>query len=234
MWGYGYIGVPIVFEKANAPTANLNSLIFGVSYDVPFAAHHRNPYSIGEQPLKVFIRWPDLRIQYGPEMAVSTPHDINLTAALTARLPIGFNLPRQPSVLTVFPVVGLEGGNHINTHLPEPDPIFRKIVGYDASLRVPFVVTHAFLGDKPATIDFSWRTRYLSYNEPFTDYVSGIAERLTKQQRSYWRGSFIVPFSQLAQFKVTVQHGGLPPNFDYLGYSVNLGLTLGNPGYSEH
>ena len=87
-------------------------------------------------------------------MAVSTPHDLNVTAALSARLPIGINMPRQPSVITIFPSLGLEGGSHIVTHLMEPYPIPRKVVGYDTSLRVPFVVTHAFLGDKPATSDF--------------------------------------------------------------------------------
>lgn len=96
------------------------------------------------------------------------------------------------------------------------------------------MVTHAFFGDKPTTIDFSWRTRFVSYNEPFTDYVSGYPERLTTVKRSYWRGTYALPFSQLASFKVTVQHGGLPPDFDYLGFSVNVGLTLGNPGYTEH
>jgi hypothetical protein len=138
----------------------------------------------------------------------------------------------------VFPAIGIEAGNHVVTHaidgLPEANPIFRQVYGWDSSLRVPFFLTHAFLGDKPTTIDFSWRTRYLSYAEPFTDYVSGVPETLAKHPQSYWRGDWIVPFSQLAQFKVTVQHGGLPPDFDYLGYSVNVGLTLGNPGYTEH
>ena len=64
--------------------------------------------------------------------------------------------------------------------------------------------------------------------------MSGYVERLTKVERSYWRGTFTVPFAQFALFKVTAQRGGLPPDFDYLGYSVNVGLTLGNPGYSEH
>ena len=84
------------------------------------------------------------------------------------------------------------------------------------------------------TVDFSWRTRYLSYPEPFTDYVSGSPQTLTKQQRSYWRGSYVIPVSTLVNLKFTVQHGGLPPDFNYLGYSLNLGLTFGNPGYSEH
>jgi len=124
--------------------------------------------------------------------------------------------------------------NRIQARLDEQDPILRKVAGSDSSLRIPFILTHQFLGDKPMTIDFAWRTRYLSYPEPFTDYVSGVYETLTKQQRSYWRVSFVIPASTLVQFKVTVQHGDLPPDFDYLGYSVNLGFTFLNPGYSEH
>jgi hypothetical protein len=244
MWGYGYIGFPIVFEKANAPTANLNSLVFGVSYDIPLAAHHPGSTPKADKapegnPWRLFPRAPDFRLQYGPELAVATPHDLNVTGALSVRFPIVLNMPRQPSVITIFPAMGLEAGNRVRTHImngqqADSGPVFRQFYGWDSSLRVPFIVTHAFLGDKPTTIDFAWRTRHLSYAEPFTDYVSGVAETLAKHPMSYWRGSWIVPFSQLAQFKVTVQHGGLPPDFDYLGYSVNLGLTLGNPGYSEH
>jgi hypothetical protein len=235
--GYGYIGVPVVFEKSSVATSNLNSLIFGVSYDLPIAESKKTILNTGYGPWRAFMRPPDVRFQYGPEMGVTTPHDLNVTASLTARFPLVVNMPRQPSVLTVFPVIGLEGGNRVRTHaiqgVTNTDPISRKIAGYDISLRSPFVVTHAFLGDKPATVSFSWRTRYLSYNEPFTDFVSGYPERLTKVKRSYWRGTYTLPFGQLASFKVSVQHGGLPPDFAYLGYSVNLGVTLGNPGYSE-
>jgi len=230
LWGPGWIGMPIVFEKANTATANLDSLSVALSYDIPFArSTHYESDAKGSGNFT--IRPPDFRIQYGPELATATPHDINLVASATLRLPLAVDFHAQPSALTIFPVVGIEGGNHIHTHEIEDrwedDDILRKVVGFDSSLRIPFILTHQFLGDKPMTIDFDWRTRYLSYPEPFTDYVR-------KQQRSYWRGSFIVPASTYVQFKVTVQHGGLPPDFDYLGYSVNLGFTFLNPGYSEH
>jgi hypothetical protein len=180
-----------------------------------------------------------LRIQYGPELSAGPPHDINLVGAVTLRLPILLDFHHQPSAISVFPVVGIEAGSHLNAHPTgtgdmETDDIFRKVAGFDSSVRVPYYLVHAFLGDKPMTVDFSWRTRYLSYREPFIDYVSGTPEVLTKQQRSYWRGSYIIPVSTVVSFKVTVQHGGLPPDFKYLGYAVNLGLTFGNPGYSEH
>jgi hypothetical protein len=232
--GKGYIGVPLVFEKANAPTANLNSLIMGISYDIPFATPKHEYVSSGTDRFRFTLRLPDVRVQYGPEFAVSTPHDINMVATGVVRVPFVFGVHSQPSAISIFPVVGVEGGSHVSAHLTENNEILRRVVGFDSSLRVPFILTHAFFGDKPNTIDFAWRTRYLSYPEPITDYVSGIAEILSKEQRSYWRGSFVMPVSTLIQFKVTVQHGGLPPDFDYLGYSVNLGLTFGNPGYSEH
>ena len=211
-----------------------------LSYDLPFSRIRPEFYAAGDPGGKVrfSIRPPDVRIQSGPELATAAPHDINLVGAGTVRLPLVLNFHHQPSALSIFPVVGIEGGKHIHTHQisnqTESDDILRKVAGADASLRIPFITTHAFLGDKPMTVDFSWRTRYLSYREPFTDFVSGVSEILTKQQRSYWRGSYIVPVSTLVQFKVTVQHGGLPPDFAYLGYSVNIGLTFGNPGYSEH
>jgi hypothetical protein len=249
--GPGWIGLPIVFEKSISTTGSLNSLTAAISYDIPFSKN--KPQYIapqGPDDRILAIRWPDFRIQYGPEFApgsqicggttneghcgLPAPHDLNMVAAATLRLPVLLNVHQQPSAFSLFPVVGLEGGSHVTTRLDEPDPILRKVAGFDSSVRIPFILTHQFLGDKPMTIDFAWRTRYLSYREPFTDYVSGVYEVLTKQQRSFWRGSFIVPVSTYVQFKVTVLHGGLPPDFDYLGYSVNVGLTFGNPGYSEH
>ncbi len=238
VWGPGWLGAPIVFEKANAATANLDSLSVALSYDIPFSQWSKFPSPNGSgasASAHVSMRLPDFRIQYGPEIATASPHDINAVAAASLRVPVLLDLGYQPSTISILPVVGLEGGNHVHTSLPgETDSIFRKVVGFDASVRAPFIITHSFLGDKPLTVDFSWRTRYLSYPEPFTDYVSGVAEVLTKQQRTYWRGDFIVPVATLVQFKVTVQHGGLPPDFAYLGYSLNLGLTFANPGYSEH
>jgi hypothetical protein len=236
--GYGWLGFPVVFEKANTATANLNSLTMALSYDIPFSKG--NPYFYNSEPgdwahrTRLLIRPPDVRVQYGPEIGASTPHDVNLVATASVRVPFVLDIHRQPSALTLFPVLAIEVGNAIRTHLPGEGYIFRKVVGFDSSFRFPFVVTHALLGDKPTTIDFSWRTRYLSYREPLTDYVSGNPEVLTKQQRNYWRGSYVVPISTLVQFKVTVQHGGLPPSFNYLGYTLNLGLTFGNPGFSEH
>src|SRR5580658_5190489 len=250
--GRGWIGLPIVFEKALTTTASLDSLTAAISYDIPFSRN--KPQFLSTEglgnPVRLAIRPPDFRIQYGPEFApggqtcapgnqaplcgTNAPHDLNMVAAATLRLPVVLDFHSQPSALSIFPVVGVEGGNRIQARLDEQDPILRKVAGFDSSLRIPFILTHQFLGDKPMTIDFAWRTRYLSYPEPFTDYVSGVYETLTKQQRSYWRGSFVIPASTLVQFKVTVQHGGLPPDFDYLGYSVNLGFTFLNPGYSEH
>jgi hypothetical protein len=119
-------------------------------------------------------------------------------------------------------------------HKTDENDIFRQVVGFDSSSRFPFILTHSFLGDRPITVDFTRRTRYVSSPEHLTDYVSEIAERIMKQQRSDWRGSYIIPISTLANFKVTAQHGGLPPDFNYLGSSLNVGRTFSIPGYSEH
>jgi hypothetical protein len=244
IWGPGWIGFPVVFEKANSVTANLDSMTLALSYDIPFSAitpRLAGPWvakNAKSELARFSIRPPDVRIQYGLELGTAWPNDMNLVAAASVRLPMVLDFHNQPSAFTFFPVAGIEGGNHLSKHGissgTETDDILRKVAGFDTSLRVPFVVTHSFLGDKPATIDFSWRTRYLSYREPFTDFVSGIPETLSKEQRRYWRGSYVVPVSTLVSFKVTVQHGGLPPDFHYLGYTLNIGLTFANPGYSEH
>jgi len=230
----GWIGIPVVFEKANAQTANLDSLTIAVSYDTPLSYHWPVIGGVGPERFRLSMRPPDFRVQYGPELADSTPHDMNVVGGGSVRLPIVLDVGNQPSAITIFPFFGLEGGNHVVTHIPETTMVFRQVVGFDASTRFPFVIAHSFFGDKPETIDFSWRTRYLSYPEPFTDYVSGYPETLSKQQMTYWRGAYSLPFSNYVTFKVTVQHGALPPDFHYLGYNVNVGLTFANPGYSEH
>ena len=115
LWGPGWIGMPIVFEKANTATANLDSLSVALSYDIPFArSTHYESDAKGSGNFT--IRPPDFRIQYGPELATATPHDINLVASATLRLPLAVDFHAQPSALTIFPVVGIEGGNHIHTH----------------------------------------------------------------------------------------------------------------------
>ena len=242
----GWIGFPVVFEKANAQTANLDSLTMALSYDIPLSLHRPSPQGVpggerraglegvGPEWFRLWLRPPDFRVQYGLELADSTPHDMNAVGAGSVRVPIVLDCFRQPSAISIFPFFGLEGGNHVVTHIAETEKVFRQVLGYDASARFPFVLAHSLFGDKPETIDFSWRTRYLSYQEPFTDYVSGHPETLSKQQMSYWRGAYSIPFSTYITFKVTVQHGALPPDFHYLGYNVNVGLTFGNPGYSEH
>jgi hypothetical protein len=235
--GVGWIGFPLVFEKATVATSNLDSLTFALSYD--FRLDTKRPkafrFDFERGPAEsATLRMPEFRMWYGPEIAPTTPHDLNTVAAGTVRFPLIFAIHYQPSALSIFPLAGIEGGNHVSTSIPESDDILRKVVGADASLRIPYIITHAFGGDKPVVIDASWRTRYLSYPEPFTDYVSGVSRMLRKGQINFWRGDFIVPISTYYQFKVTVQHGGLPPDFDYLGYSVSIGLTYNNPGYSEH
>jgi hypothetical protein len=185
------------------------------------------------------VRPPELRVQYGPELSLGYPGDVNMVGAATLRMPILLDFHHQPSAVSVFPVVGVEAGTHVLTHADpnkdiEPDASFRQLTGFDSSTRIPYYFTHSFLGDKPITVDFAWRTRFLSYREPFIDYVTGNPETLTSHERSYWRGSLIVPLATFVSFKLTVQRGGLPPDFKYVGYTVNLGVTFANPGYSEH
>ena len=159
---------------------------------------------------------------------------MNLVEAETVRLPFIFSFHRQPSALALTPILGLEEGSHMQTHLVEGDHILRGIAGADASYLWPYNVFHNLLGEKPITLAFSYRVRWLASPEPVTDVANKGTEMASTGTRSYWRASLIEPLSSYLQFKVTVQHGGLPPDFRLLAYSLNLGLTFTNPGGSEY
>ena len=196
-----------------------------------------------------------------PQMPQYMPRDLNFVMGSTLRLPVIFSpklpsIPRQPSQFTVVPVLGLEGGFRVISHVvglgttctpvanptcaPQPKGIFRRVLGVDAGARLPYNVTRNFLGDRPLTVDYSYRMRRLSYDEPFTNQIYVIhnvpvaAAGQSLGGRSYTRITFIAPFSAYLQFRATWQHGSLPPLFQYVGNQVTLGLTFSNPGSSEH
>lgn len=202
----------------------------------------------------VGIRRPEFSVRFGPEWAPShikppkgetqVPlRDLNTVMGATLRLPITFNPftvrhVRQPAQITLAPMTGVEFGTRVDSHTianaPQPNSILRWVAGADASVRWPYNLTHNFLGDKPLTVDFSYRVRRLYYEEPFTDLSTTSPEMQSLGQRSYTRVTFIAPFSAYLQFRASWQHGALPPAFQYVGNLVTVGLTFSNPGYSEH
>jgi hypothetical protein len=118
------------------------------------------------------------------------PRDLNLIGAATLRLPIIISPQigdrQEPSQITIAPVVGLEGGmrmisDGILTAMPcpfsqppqctQPQSIFRRVGGFDASARWPYNWTKNFLGDRPITVDYSYRIRWLTYEEPFSNQM---------------------------------------------------------------
>lgn len=126
----------------------------------------------------------------------------------------------------------------------QPQSIFRRVAGVDASLRWPYQFTRLIFGDRPATIDFSYRARWLDYAEPFFNDTwavrnsmhasSAFPEIESKGERSYTRVTLIVPASPYVQYRVTWQHGSLPPLFQYVGSEATVGISFSNPGLSEH
>lgn len=191
------------------------------------------------------------------------PRNLNFVVGSTLRFPIILSPKaspalRQPSQFTVVPVAGLEQGFRVISHpigigttcvpvskptcAPQPQEILRRVLGIDASARSPYNITRNFLGDRPVTVDFSYRMRTLSYAEPFANQLYAIHNVMNPPPvigqsaggRSYSRITFIAPFSAYVQFRVTWQHGDLPPAFQYVGNQVTLGLTFSNPGSSEH
>ncbi len=253
--GSGWIGMPVVFEETSTSQTNLNSLTAAVTYDwrlkntADFWLPAVNMTTTSAKAPFVGLRPPEMNVRVGPEFAppqflkptqpsaidAGSALDLNVVGGATARLPIVFSFAKQPSILSVFPLIGIEGGEHVREHLlGEPSELLRKVAGVDASFRWPFQVTHNFLGDKPITLDYSYRTRWLSYPEPYIDLGSTGPEALSTRRRSYTRISLIEPLSAYLQIKVTAQRGSLPPDFRAAGYIFTFGLNFANPGSAEH
>jgi hypothetical protein len=227
-----WIGFPITFEKDSNTSANLDSLTAAVSYDFRVV---KNPNWFETEESGFIIRKPQFQLRAGPEFAPTRPRDLNFVEAEIIRLPLTLSIYRQPSAITLFPVVGLEEGRSLVAHLSAADgTIFRRVAGADASFRWPFDITHNFFGEKPVTVDFSYRMRWLSTDEPTTDVADKGPEVVSHQRHSYWRGSLNAPLSANFQFKLTVQHGSLPPDFHALDYSLGLGFTFTPSGSTEH
>lgn len=232
--GPGWLGFPLTFEKDSNPAANLDSLLTGVSYDLRPVI---GPNLITSPHFS--LRKPQFQlrslVEFAPTESQPTgTHDLNLVEGETVRLPFVFNFNRQPSSLVITPILGLEEGNHIQTHIAEGSHILRGLGGGDVSYLWPYNFLHNLLGDKPITLAFSYRAHWLASPEPFTDVANQGTEMASTRTRSYWRTSLVEPLSSYVQFKVSVQHGELPPDFRRLAYSLNIGVTLTNPGNSEY
>lgn len=227
--GPGWLNIPLIFEKSTSDGSNLDALIVGLAYDLR-AQQEPNMYRSSH----FVLRKPQFQVRSSVEIAPTTPHDKNWVEAGTIKLPLVFNFHQQPSAFTAYPVIGIEGGSHFDTHLVENDPILRGVAGVDGSFRWPFNLTHNFLGSSPITFEYSYRMRWLAYKEPFTDVANNGTEMLVAGRRSFLRGSFIEPLTPNLQFQVTLLRGSLPPDFRFLGNTVVIGLTFANPGSSEH
>lgn len=232
--GPGWLGIPMTFEKDSNPAANLDALLTGVTYDL------RSVVVPNFKTTAHFVlRKPQYELrslaEFAPTKSLpSGTHDLNLVEGETARLPFVFSFNRQPSAFTLTPLLGLEEGSHIETHLVEGEHVFRGLAGGDVSYLWPYNFLHNLLGDKPISMNFSYRVRWLAGPEPLTDQANGGTEIVSTRTRYYWRAALVEPLSSFVQFKVSVQHGSLPPDFRLLAYSLNIGLTFTNPNNSEY
>lgn len=227
--GPGWLNIPLIFEKSTSDGSNLDALIVGLAYDLK-PQQEPNLYRSSH----FVLRKPQFQVRSSVEIAPTTPHDKNWVEAGTIKFPLVFNFHQQPSAFTAYPVIGIEGGSHFDTHLVENKSILRGVAGVDGSFRWPFNLTHNFLGTSPITFEYSYRVRWLAYEEPFTDLANNGAEVLVAGRRSFLRGSFIEPLTSNLQFQVTLLRGSLPPDFRFLGNTAVIGLTFTNPGSSEH
>lgn len=227
--GPGWLNVPLVFEKSSNRGSNLDALIFGIAYDLRWLKEP-NWYESSH----FAARKPQLQVRTAAEIAPTTPHDANVIEGETVRFPFVINLHEQPSVLTIYPLIGAEEGSHVATHIPERASILRGLAGVEGSMRFPFIFTHNFLGSTPITLDYSYRVRWLANEEPLTDVENNGPEILSKRRRSYFRTALKAPLNPYLQFSTTLLRGSLPPDFRIVTTTLSLGLTFTNPGSSEH
>jgi hypothetical protein len=240
--GFGWLGFPVVFEKSANQSGNLDSLTIAAGYEIhPEPGGNIFPArSIEKNVSPVSLRAAELQVRTGFELAPTTPHDLNTLQAAALKMPLVFAVDKQPSGLTLYPLFGIERVHHVYTHKAgESSYQTRELAGGDASFRWPWSFAQSFFGDKPVTIDFAYRYRWLSHPEPTSNYQAAAPkttppEFLSAESHSYTRASYNAPFSSFLSFKITVQHGSLPPDFRSLGYTLQLGLSFSDPGSSEH
>jgi hypothetical protein len=227
-----WLNIPLTFEKTLSSGSNLDALIIPVAYDFRWLA---NPNF--KMYRHVQIRKPQVQIRSGVEIAPTTPHDVNVVESEIIKFPFAFTFHQQPSIFTIYPVLGMDEGSHVNVHMDgEHDSLLRGLAGVDGSFRWPFNFTHNFFGANPATIDFTYRERWLAYDEPTTNFAvsSTATETLSHIHHAYMRGALNLPLNPYLQFQTTFLKGSLPPDFRVITTTLTVGLTFTNPGSAEH
>jgi hypothetical protein len=222
--------------------------------------NYESSAKVSERPPFAGIRPVEFIMRVGAEWAPSAEkvkggfyvrRDLNMVTGESVRIPIVINpawqsYARTPSQLIITAVEGVEAGTRMAPHpigsppVWEPRTILRQVPGADVSFRWPYQITRNFLGDKPITVDASYRARLLYRAEPSFDErfaaknPTKAVEEQSTTRRSYLRMNFIAPFSAYLQLRVTWQRGDLPPAFQYVGNLWTVGFTFSNPGSSEH
>lgn len=254
----GWFGFNATVEHDRTPQDDLNSITGGVTYDWRWgdtAKFWGSKWKPGTTtPPFLGLRVPDFNARFGPEFQPeatglgkanvnSYGRALNFVGGVTARLPIVLNFfhdpsIHQPSAVTILPLVGWEGGGRYDPAVimqgVNPQLINRLVYGADGSLRWPFQLTHNFLGNRPITVDYSYRVRRLLLDEPFILANSSPTETFGGGERTYEKLTLIMPLSAYLQLRAAWQHGTLPPVFQYAANVFTLGVTFSNPGSVEH
>jgi len=139
---------------------------------------------------------------------------------------------KQPSLLTIYPVMGIEGGSHIETHLPESGPPVRGLAGGDASYRVLFTWTHNFFGGTPITL----------YDSGALAGECGADDKRSKRRHAdtgYRHAHFFAQHINGTREPESAIPGDIlawraSTGVCHAGNTVAVGLTFTNPGSSEH
>jgi hypothetical protein len=242
-----------------AARKNLTPPLFGLR-PFEFSVHAGPEWAPASEKIKGTFKPNELPAATGKDTVFVRP-DLNLVGSVTVRAPFIVNPSRgssvkQPVQLTVAPVAGVEGGVRAISHdigtgcsyqnpgfgstcLAPPHWIFRGVAGVDVTERIPYNITRSFLGDRPITVDFSYRVRMPFFDEPYFDlsknpFQYSNPQVLSSRFRPYTRITFIAPFSAYFQIRATWQRGSLPPLFQYVGNEVTFGVSFSNRGSSEH
>lgn len=229
--GNGWIGLPVAVEKASTAAANFDSITAYLTYMM--RADRTKPW--WRQGDWFGFRPTEISFSAGPEIAPTRHRDLNFVGGFLARQPIVLTALKQPSWITFFPVAGVQGGEHINTHIAdENSSLLRGIVGADTSVRWPFHAAPNFISTKPITLTYSYRTSWLGSAEPYTDVSHGGTEQLSLRRRSFSRITYSEPLSSYLSFQASFLKGSLPPDWRSQDYTLVLGVSLASSGMAEH
>jgi hypothetical protein len=146
----------------------------------------------------------------------------NFTSAAQARAVIPSVRIGSQSFGTVEGLLGYEiGENHKNQLQADLNTFRRTVAGANAYLLVRGVPIFSRID-----VSASWKARWLTDEEPFTDSTEGAVPMLSTRTRHMFTLAAELMVNKALGFSIAHKHGSEPPKFEHVRHRTELGLVL--------